>query len=111
MDTQFNEFFVSRWWKYFAGAELPITYFYTNQVRDEDLNETVNEHRCLIGNLNRVRQGFTFIYQAKMTGCPGGKRYTGFSQKLRPNFEYFLSCGIPGKLEGERFIPCQFRPN
>lgn len=20
-----------------------------------------------------------------------------------PNFEYFLSCGIPGKLEGERY--------
>jgi len=33
----------------------------------------------------------------------GGKRYTGYSQKLRPNFEYFLSCGIPGEIEGERY--------
>jgi hypothetical protein len=36
-------------------------------------------------------------------GCAGGKRYAGFSESLRPNFEYFLSCGIPGKMEGERY--------
>lgn len=33
----------------------------------------------------------------------GGKRYIGFTYELRPNFEYFLSCGIPGKLKGERY--------
>jgi uncharacterized protein (DUF169 family) len=27
----------------------------------------------------------------------------GFTQELRPNFEYFLSCGIPGEMEGERY--------
>jgi len=27
----------------------------------------------------------------------------GFEQNIMPNFEYFLSCGIPGKLEGERY--------
>jgi hypothetical protein len=36
-------------------------------------------------------------------GCPGGKRYLGFAENLMPDFEYFLSCGIPGKLEGERY--------
>ena len=24
--------------------------------------------------------------------------------KMRPNFEYFLSCGIENKMEGERYI-------
>ncbi len=28
----------------------------------------------------------------------------GFLEKARPNIEYFLSCGIPGELEGERYI-------
>jgi len=32
-----------------------------------------------------------------------GKRYLGFTEEIMPNFEYFLSCGIPGKLEGERY--------
>ena len=28
----------------------------------------------------------------------------GFLEKARPNIEYFLSCGIPGEMEGERYI-------
>jgi hypothetical protein len=28
----------------------------------------------------------------------------GFLQTPRPNIEYFLSCGIPGEMEGERYI-------
>ncbi len=28
----------------------------------------------------------------------------GFLEKARPNIEYFLSCGIPGEMEGEHYI-------
>ncbi len=28
----------------------------------------------------------------------------GFTHKLRPDFEYFLSCGIENRMEGERYI-------
>jgi hypothetical protein len=58
---------------------------------------------CFIGNLSAVRQGKTQCFDTKSVACFGGKRYLGFSQNLMPNFEYFLSCGIPGKLEGERY--------
>jgi hypothetical protein len=100
MDTAF---FITRWEKYFAGADLPICYFYTDQVQEKDLKETVNSDRCLIGNLKRVLDGYPFVYDVHTPGCSGGKRYSGFSTKLRPKFEYFLSCGIPGELEGERY--------
>jgi len=30
-------------------------------------------------------------------------RYSGFPLEYNPDFKYFLSCGIPGKLEGERY--------
>lgn len=103
MDAQLRNKFSTQWNKYFTEAELPITYYYTNNVTRRELDDTRNEHRCLICNLNRVRDGHTFVYNAKSQGCPGGKRYTGYSQKLRPNFEYFLSCGIPGEMEGERY--------
>jgi hypothetical protein len=36
-------------------------------------------------------------------GCGGARRYLGFADSLRPNFEYFLSCGIPGEMKGERY--------
>ena len=103
MDQQLKDAFVERWLKYFAGADLPIGYYYADQVSEEDLDDTRHEGRCLICNLERVRAGHTLSYDAKSPGCPGGKRYTGFTQKLRPDFEYFLSCGIPGKMEGERY--------
>lgn len=103
MDAAFSDFFMTRWKRYFPGASLPICYFYADQVREEDLKQTVNLDRCLIGNLTRVQEGYSFVYNAHSPGCSGGKRYSGFSKKLRPKFEYFLSCGIPGELEGERY--------
>jgi hypothetical protein len=103
MDAAFSDRFISRWRLYFAGAELPICTFYTDHVREEDLRQSTNEQRCLIGNLRRVREGFPYVYNAETPSCTGGKRYSGFSQALRPKFEYFLSCGIPGEVEGERY--------
>ncbi len=103
MDRQFSEHFANQWSKYFTYAELPIAFFYTDQPRQEDSSATLNEDRCLIGNLKRVRKGFPLVYDRRTPGCVGGKRYTGFTQSLRPNFEYFLSCGIPGEMEGERY--------
>jgi len=103
MDNKFFKHFINQWNKYFPGAELPITYYYSDQPHHEDTSASQNVDRCLIANLNRVRKGFPFVYDAHTSGCSGGKRYTGFSHSLRPNFEYFLSCGIPGELEGERY--------
>ncbi len=103
MDQFIFRHFMDQWDKYFATAELPIAYYYTDNPRQEEIEASQNIARCLIGNLNRVREGFPFVYDTHTPGCSGGKRYTGFSRSLRPDFEYFLSCGIPGQLEGERY--------
>lgn len=103
MEQQIHKHFIDQWSKYFPGAELPITYFYVDSPSEIDLHASQTVDRCLIGNLKRVRQSFPFVYSAHTQGCSGGKRYSGFSHTLRPNFEYFLSCGIPGELEGERY--------
>jgi hypothetical protein len=103
MNPSLPSSFLPRWEKYFPGANLPICYFYTDHPKEKDLKETLNQDRCLIGNLPRVQEGYSFVYDSHTPGCSGGKRYSGFSTKLRPNFEYFLSCGIPGELDGERY--------
>jgi hypothetical protein len=103
MDAEFVHYFSSQWARYFPKAELPVSYYYTNHPQEKDLKTSQVVDRCLISNLQRVRQGFPFVYDAHTQGCSGGKRYTGFSHSLRPKFEYFLSCGIPGELEGERY--------
>ena len=76
MDTAFSDLFLARWEKYFPATDLPFTYFYTDHVREEDLRETVNLDRCLIGNLARVQEGYSFAYDSHSPGCSGGKRYS-----------------------------------
>jgi hypothetical protein len=95
--------FIDRWQKYFPGADLPIAFYYTDTPANEDVFHVTEGRHCFVGALQAVRQGLTLCFGNKSIACFGGKRYLGFSQNLMPNFEYFLSCGIPGKLEGERY--------
>ena len=60
-------------------------------------------HHCLIADITRVMRGHSLAFNAGNIGCGGGMRYCGFAGKMRPNFEYFLSYGIEGKMEGERY--------
>ena len=103
MDMAVKDAFSLLWRKYFNGAELPVSFYYTDE---EGLAEKVKPgsvSRCLIGALAEVRNGRSLCFDTDSIGCPGGRRYAGFADKLMPNFEYFLSCGIPGKLKGERY--------
>lgn len=103
MDLDLKEQFIAQWRKYFGGAELPLACWYTDR---EDAAEGVNApkaHRCFLADLAKVRQGKNRRFELETVGCFGGRRYLGFSGDVMPNFEYFLSCGIPGTLEGERY--------
>jgi uncharacterized protein (DUF169 family) len=103
MDLKLKNDFLALWKKYFNTAELPITFYYTNQEGHAEIPKPGSINRCIIGALGKIRQGESFSLDAGSIGCFGGKKYTGFSETLAPNFEYFLSCRIPGKVEGERY--------
>jgi uncharacterized protein (DUF169 family) len=95
--------FVRRWKEFFDGAELPIAFYYTDQEGSVQAAKAPIGHRCLIAALSQVRRGKSLRFDAGSVGCGGAKRYLGFSEEITPNFEYFLSSGIPGKLSGERY--------
>jgi len=103
MDMNLKSTFEELWRKYFAAAELPIIFYYTNDETVGRRAAADASNRCLVANLVRVRGGEALRFDAGSIGCPGGRRYTGFSDALQPGFEHFLSCGIPGKVEGERY--------
>ena len=104
MDMPTKEKFERLWKKYFGGSDLPITFFYTGEKPPAaDMPKPGAEHRCLIADIAKVRRGKNVAFDVKSVGCFGGKRYLGFSSDLAPDFEYFLSYGKPGKLEGERY--------
>lgn len=103
MDMRLKEDFVDRWRRYFGSAELPITCWYTDDGGAADRAEQAKGHRCFIADLAKIRKGESLRFDVAAIGCGGGKRYLGFAQDVPPDFEHFLSCGIPGILEGIRF--------
>jgi len=103
MEVSLRDWFMARWRKYFDGAELPIAFYYTDREGSAQAAKPPIGHRCLIAALSQVRKGKSLRFDAGSVGCGGAKRYLGFSEEIMPDFEYFLSSGIPGKLSGERY--------
>ncbi len=103
MDMRLKQEFVKLWRRYFDGADLPITLYYTPKEGVGTLVSPPSDHLCVVPVLSKVRRGESLCFQADSIGCAGGKRYLGFTREIMPDFEYFLSCGIPGRLEGERY--------
>ena len=102
MDMALRDQFLQLWAKYFGQADLPITFYYTDHPRQRPLPPAAG-WTCVMGQIARVCRGETLCLDRDSIGCFGGKRYLGFSQELMPGFEHFLSRGIPGKVEGERY--------
>lgn len=103
MDLKIKNRFIKLWQRYFNRASLPISFYYADVAKSAEEVKPTPGHRCVICDLNQVRNGKSIYLSADSTGCGGGKRYLGFTREIMPHFEYFLSCGIPGKLEGERY--------
>ena len=103
MDIDLRAKFIRLWADSFGGAALPICLYYSDDEANRRHLWPMKDHACLIPQLGRARKGGTLSVDADSIGCDGGKKYLGFTRGVMPNFEYFLSCGIPGKLEGERY--------
>jgi uncharacterized protein (DUF169 family) len=103
MNAQFKSDFISRWKKYFHEAPLPVALFYSNDLHKTEPAKKHASHHCIIADITRVFKGESLAFNSTNIGCAGGKRYCGFNDSLRPGFEFFLSYGIEGKMEGERY--------
>ncbi len=104
MNIETKERFMRLWEKYFDGARLPIVFYYTdNEKAAARVKPPAAAHRCVFADIARVAAGRSLMFDADSVRCFGGKHYLGFSQEYKPDFEYFLSCGKPAELEGERY--------
>ena len=79
--------------------------YYTNDQPEGGITPKPGIQACMIGYLQNARKNADTVYfDREHFGCPGGAYYMGFFEFPRPNLEYFLSCGIPGQMEGERYV-------
>jgi len=104
MDIKIRNHFIKQWKRYFNNTDLPIGFYYTDTPSKSTIVSSSGKWRCLICELKKVRNGESLAFNSTSLKCGGAKRYLGFADKMRPNFEYFLSCGIENEMEGERYI-------
>ena len=103
MEEAERDRFIASWRRYFGGAELPLAVFYTD-ARPSDAAAVADGGGCIVPMLSSAREGRTLCVGAEDSMCSGAKRYFGFTYDVAmPDFEYFLSYGIPGKVRGERY--------
>jgi len=103
MNIILKEKFLGLWKKYFGNSELPIVFYYTEGTGGAEWAEIPRGRSCIICELSKVRSGKSLAYNDERIKCMGAKRYLGYLDKMRPGFEYFLSCGND-QMEGERYI-------
>lgn len=101
MEAAVRDKFMALWNTYFPGAELPVTFQYTDDDRGLPVVAASEGHRCIISQLIKARRGETLCMQVTSVCCRGGRRYVGFADKMFPGFESFLSHDESG--EGERY--------
>ena len=101
MDSQKYEKFYDR----LGLKEHPLAASYSDEKPARGITPQEKGRACIFSLLKRARQaGETVYFDESHTGCGGGAYYMGFRDIPMPKIEYFLSCGIPGQLEGERYI-------
>lgn len=103
MDMNLRDTFMNLWKKYFGNADLPLTFYYTEGDGGAEWAEKTKGWSCFICDLAKVRKGRSLVFNAERIKCGGGKRYLGYTDKISPGFEYFLSCGNE-ETEGERYL-------
>jgi hypothetical protein len=105
VDIKRKQQFLDLWNTYFPGADLPIVLSYAEEKMEPDPNAAAPDERpyCLICSLTAMGNGASQRFDVSTLQCGGARRYLGFEPEVRPNFPYFLSCGIPGEIEGERY--------
>ena len=103
MNPGLKDDFLGKWGKYFGNAELPVAFYYADDDSGAEPVPPAKGWTCLVAQLAKARNGSPLSFSADSIGCNGGKRFTGFSDSVIPGFDYFLSCGIEGKVRGERY--------
>lgn len=69
-----TDVFIDKYKKAFGEAELPITFWYS----DEPASEVRKTRHCFIKDLKLARGGGMVSFDEQAISCRGGKTYTGF---------------------------------
>jgi uncharacterized protein (DUF169 family) len=90
----------------FAPKEGAAFSYEMEQRRELDYAALFENWSCVIGNIRLARQKNTAAYfDAGHFGCVGGSFYLGFHKPQLDFIAHYVSTGIPGRSQGERYLP------
>ena len=103
MDTALRDAYIRLHENYFQGTDLPIAFEVGGATEGVEKASAPKGWRCFVCDLTKVRNGKSLVFDEESIGCRGGRFYLGYDAERFPDFRYFLSCGKPGEMEGERY--------
>ena len=103
MDAEIIPEFSRMWENYFPGEPFPVTFEISPDRRGMEEPLPSGTQRCFVCDLTKVRNGTDLAFSESTISCRGGLRYCGYVQEPFPYFRFFLSYGLEGKVEGERY--------
>jgi Uncharacterised ArCR, COG2043 len=84
--------------------EPPLAVFYTDTRPESGFTPCDDRQACIFAHLRRLRKhGGAAFFDADHSSCGGAAFFLGFADPW-PGQPYFVSTGIPGQMEGERYI-------
>jgi len=103
MEPKLRDKFIRFWDRYFPGAELPLAFYFIDDIGDMELSPPTEGLKCFATDLLRVRRGECIAFHKEALGCPGARKYLGFTQTHPEEIDHFLAGGLPGVIEGIRY--------
>jgi hypothetical protein len=85
----------------------PLALYYAAEKPADALGyEGIGRGKCIVSLVfHAARKDRAAAFDVANHGCPGAGLYLGYRKiSERPDLPYFLSCGIKGKMEGERYL-------
>lgn len=82
-------------------AHPPLAFYYADAV-PAGTELPSGERTCIVALMMQARGGATVAAHRERFGCGGAGYYLGFCEP-RPGIAEFVSTGIPGVMEGERY--------
>ena len=74
MSATLRDRFMELWARYFPGAELPITFFYSDEPGGAEKVPQAGSHHCVFADIHRVRRGESLAFRGESLACFGGRR-------------------------------------
>ena len=83
----------------------PVGLFYSDTKPADAIGfKGVKRGSCIVALAYHASTGKPAAFDKDTYGCPGAGRFLGFKFEVRQYFAEFLSCGVEGVIEGERYI-------